>query len=605
MYLFLCLFSSSLTYVFYLNITRKNLKIIDHIRIFIYSIMVTLFFIHFSIFILCGNVNMSLELNNITTIFMFKYLILSIIVSFFSSLIIVLGFEQPFQIKIEKAIKKRRLKTTIINFVLLSFLILLFFSIKYFLDYYSNVPLEQLSFHLQVPLEGTSDSVINDFLSKAIYPSFIIIISLMFLIIPFTKQQLLLYKNEQRKLILFPIKFDVKKITFAIIATILGLVFYCVYHYDIVDFIKSQFVVSQFVEENYVDPNDVNIEFPSEKKNLIYIYLESMESSYFDTDSGGVLNYNLIPNLYKLGEEEINFSNNDSVGGFNETIGSNWTIAAMVAQTAGLPLKFSTSSSSYNVENNSFLTGVTTLGDILEENGYKNYLYIGSDANFAGRNLYFEQHGSYEIFDYKTAIEEGKIDSDYYVWWGYEDKKLYDFSKEKLLELADNNEPFNFTLLTVDTHPTGGYLDETCEANHEENIENVIECADKMIIDFVNWIKDQDFYENTTIIIVGDHLNMDSSFMDNANERYIYNVILNSSVEPENAKNRKATSFDMFPTTLASIGVEIEDNQLGLGVNLFSNKQTLNEKYGIEKLNNELKKKSTFYQNLSLYEVDN
>ena len=34
--------------------------------------------------------------------------------------------------------------------------------------------------------------------------------------------------------------------------------------------------------------------------NLIYIFMESMESSYASTQDGGALEYNLIPNLTKL-----------------------------------------------------------------------------------------------------------------------------------------------------------------------------------------------------------------------------------------------------------------------------------------------------------------
>ena len=51
----------------------------------------------------------------------------------------------------------------------------------------------------------------------------------------------------------------------------------------------------------------------------------------------------------------------------------------------------------------------------------------------------------------------------------------------------------------------------------------------------------------------------------------------------------------MFPTTLASIGVEIEGNKLGLGVNLFSKEETLIEKLGYNKFNKEISKKSKYY----------
>ena len=46
---------------------------------------------------------------------------------------------------------------------------------------------------------------------------------------------------------------------------------------------------------------------------------------------------------------------------------------------------------------------------------------------------------------------------------------------------------------------------------------------------------------------------------------------------------------------LASLGANIEGNRLGLGVNLFSDEQTLIEKYGKDYVENELKKTSKFY----------
>ena len=77
--------------------------------------------------------------------------------------------------------------------------------------------------------------------------------------------------------------------------------------------------------------------------------------------------------------------------------------------------------------------------------------------------------------------------------------------------------------------------------------------------------------------------------------RSIYNVIINSKVEPENDKNRLFTNLDMYPTILASLGVEIEENQLGLGVNLFSNKKTLAEKYTFVEFVTQMSYYSRFY----------
>ena len=56
----------------------------------------------------------------------------------------------------------------------------------------------------------------------------------------------------------------------------------------------------------------------------------------------------------------------------------------------------------------------------------------------------------------------------------------------------------------------------------------------------------------------------------------------------------------MFPTTLASLNVKIKGNKLGLGVNLFSDEKTLVEQFGLEFLNQELLKKSFYYDNVLL-----
>ena len=46
---------------------------------------------------------------------------------------------------------------------------------------------------------------------------------------------------------------------------------------------------------------------------------------------------------------------------------------------------------------------------------------------------------------------------------------------------------------------------------------------------------------------------------------------------------------------LAALGVEIEGDMLGLGVNLFSDKKTLTEEYGYDGLEEYLQKKSNYY----------
>lgn len=67
---------------------------------------------------------------------------------------------------------------------------------------------------------------------------------------------------------------------------------------------------------------------------------------------------------------------------------------------------------------------------------------------------------------------------------------------------------------------------------------------------------------------------------------------------------RDYTTMDIYSTTLASLGVQIEGDRLGLGVNLFSDVSTLYEQYGEEYLNEEVLKNSDFYTKKLLYGIE-
>lgn len=64
---------------------------------------------------------------------------------------------------------------------------------------------------------------------------------------------------------------------------------------------------------------------------------------------------------------------------------------------------------------------------------------------------------------------------------------------------------------------------------------------------------------------------------------------------------REYTTLDLYPTTLAALGVQIEGNRLGLGTNLYSGEDTLIEKYGLDYINVELLKDSQLYRKKLLY----
>ncbi len=384
---------------------------------------------------------------------------------------------------------------------------------------------------------------------------------------------------------------------------------YAVFAFRIPEYLENTLTTSELYETEYVDPDSVKIsDKDGNARNLIYIYLESMETTYASVADGGEQDINYMPKLTSLAYDNISFSDGDKLGGFRSITGTGWTMGALMGTTSGVPFSlavFGDQSHNSQGKDGTFVNGLVTLGDVLAKKGYTQEFLCGSDGGFAGRNTYFTVHGNYRIFDYYTAIEEGYIDKDYKVWWGYEDEILFKIAKDEVTKLAAGDAPFNFTMLTVDPHHVGGYVCGLCESTYPQQTANVISCQDRQISEFISWCQKQDFYKDTTIVIVGDHPRMDKRLIAEGLEIYdrtMYNCIINSAVEPySKTTNRTFTSLDMFPTTLAAMGFEIEGERLGLGTNLFSPVPTLCEKHGAGEvgynwLDGEVSKSSEYYK---------
>ena len=156
-----------------------------------------------------------------------------------------------------------------------------------------------------------------------------------------------------------------------------------------------------------------------------------------------------------------------------------------------------------------------------------------------------------------------------------------------------------YVIETIDTHTPDGYVCDCCEHKYDNQYANVIACQSKQVNEFINWCKKQSWYENTTIVITGDHNSMSEKFFKHLDHDYIrtpYNCIINSPISSEYCENRKFSVIDLYPTILAALGAKIDGDQLGLGVNLFSGKKTLIERFGFKKINQEVKKRSELYR---------
>lgn len=344
-------------------------------------------------------------------------------------------------------------------------------------------------------------------------------------------------------------------------------------------------VDSELYRENYVHPDSVRIAAVGSTKNLIVVLLESMETNFAEH----------TPELNELTAKAINFA-----PGGESVAGTSWTIAAITGKLCGIPLNMPMNIGEYHGKLPTYLPNAKCIMNVLADRGYSQIYIQGSSGDFTQKRDFWKAHGDVAVHDIEYYTKKGKIPEGYNVFWGFEDRKMYQFAKDEIDSLAKNGSPFAVYMLTVDTHQPNGYIDDSCAVKFQ-NIEGAfpkaLRCASNMIDSFILWASSQPWYDNTVISVMGDHSMQSLSKKANvplADSLYWVNFMFNSSVKTP-VKKRAYSSLDMFPTLLESIGFMIDGHAIGLGRSLFDDSPTLLEKYGRQALDSLLRVRSIQY----------
>ncbi len=347
--------------------------------------------------------------------------------------------------------------------------------------------------------------------------------------------------------------------------------------YDFFSYIQGQFEYSDFYEKNYHQPKLKDFAVNASSKNVVILFLESIETGYGD---------GLLKNLSSL---------NRSMGKHYQIYGSNWTTAGMVTALCGVPLDVDVAYNQYD-NRYEFLPNLICLPDILKYLKYDNYFIYGGSSQFGGVDAFLRRHGfaKDKIFDFDYFHRQyGKIFGN---TWGYPDSLFFDLLKQKLLKLQKNKNRFFILSETVNTHYPYGYLEEKCLPKYHD-WRDVVMCSDTQVADFVNWFYQHDLDEDTILLIVSDHLSMDDEITEMLTSQKAERNLLNVLIANKKTKQRRFSSLDIMPTVIEAADISSKSSKLGLGVSLFdASQQTLIEKYGLDKLNEQLQKNSDVYE---------
>jgi phosphoglycerol transferase len=358
--------------------------------------------------------------------------------------------------------------------------------------------------------------------------------------------------------------------------------YFCV-QFSVTAFVHNQFGKDYFAA-HYVYPAKVRVE-AIKPKNLVLIYVESLEDTYKDPKMFGK---DLLTSLSHF--------NGVSFGSFKQAPGTGWTIAGITSTQCGLPLKsvslYDGNDQGENIK--SFLPNAICLGDILHSAGYHNVYMAGDALAFSGKGKFFQDHHYDEVYG-REELKGNRTDKDMN-FWGLYDDDLFVLVKEKLIELHAKNQPFNLTFNTIDTHGPDGHFSKYCKSHGIKDFNGIVECTSNQVAEFVQFMRQNKMLKDTNVVIVGDHLAMENPVYDKletVKERHVFNLLI--SAKPVIKNREEILHFDMFPTILAFIGFKVEGGKLGLGYTAISKEADMPPANEFEEMNEDLLNQSDEY----------
>ena len=326
-------------------------------------------------------------------------------------------------------------------------------------------------------------------------------------------------------------------------------------------YVKNQIAFKREIRAEYLNriqrPDEETSGSPEEFRNLILIYAESLEQTYFDDE----VFPGLMTQMKSIREGAVWFSD------IRQYPGTGWTVAGMVASQCGIPLISRTHGNQILASFEDPFADVTCLAEFLEGQGYLNTYIGGASLDFAGKGAFLKSNG----YDLVLGRNEFPPTAQANSWGLYDDRLLYE-AEDIIKTIADADRPFLVTLLTLDTHHPYGHPSPSCRDRKEfsQDILAAVDCSDRLLSDFVRSIVNSPLGENTVVAVVSDHLAMRNTAWSqlNSKERRLLFMILGTPLKARKIET-PGSHFDIGPTLLEAMG--FHNKKLGLGRSLLSN----------------------------------
>ncbi|HFI0256273.1 TPA: LTA synthase family protein [Streptococcus suis] len=265
--------------------------------------------------------------------------------------------------------------------------------------------------------------------------------------------------------------------------------------------------VQEYVSSHYAAPNDQYFGI-AKGRNVIYIHLESLQQFIIDykLNVDGV-DYEVTPFLNSLyhSNSTLAFSNI-----FNQVKAGKTSDAETMIETS----LFGLNQGSFMVQYGGTNTQQAAPYILSQNGGYTSAVFHGNSASFWNRNNTYKQWGYNYFFDqsyFSKATEENSFQ------YGLNDKIMF---ADSIQYLEHMQQPFYAKFITVSNHypyTTSLIGDEKgfpLANTDDETINGYFATAnylDSSIKSFFDYLKATGLYENSIIILYGDHYGISNS----------------------------------------------------------------------------------------------
>ena len=328
--------------------------------------------------------------------------------------------------------------------------------------------------------------------------------------------------------------------------------------------------VGNYISANYAEP-DPDMYGVAEGRNVIFVSLESLQNFVINNEMDGHV---ITPFLNELTKDPdtFYFDNFYHQTGLGKTSDSEFIVENSLYGRNGGAVFFTNSGNTYQA-----------LSERLAENGYFTNVMHANNRSFWNRDIMYQALGIQKFYDVESyEIEEGQA-----VNWGMKDIPFFEQSVELMKEMP---QPFASRMITLTNHHPFDLDEEdmlipayTSNSNTLNKYFQTVRYMDEAVKVFFEKLKESGLYENSIIIMYGDHYGISE------NHNKAMGMYLDKEITPyDNAVLQKVPLFihipgygkgevkselsgqlDLRPTLLHLLGIDTKKD-MQLGEDLFS-----------------------------------